>query len=142
MASSLSILVNNVTEKTHTIKFKYRHDNKKFETCGIKSKAFECCSKYKNDDLIVYKCLCSNNQLNFDVNLKKRFANTYEFSNNNINKLILLFGEDIYSREYVNDWQKLNEASSPEKEDFYSHLNMEVITDTDYAHGNRVYKDF
>ena len=29
-----------------------------------------------------------------------------------------------------------------EKEDFYSHLNMEDITDADYAHGKRVCKDF
>ena len=28
------------------------------------------------------------------------------------------------------------------KEDFYSHLNMEDITDADYAHAKRVCKDF
>ena len=31
-----------------------------------------------------------------------------------------------------------NEISLPEKEDFYSYLNMEQITDADYAHA----KDF
>ena len=30
----------------------------------------------------------------------------------------------------------------PGKEDFYSHLNMEDITDTDYVHAKRVCKDF
>ena len=30
----------------------------------------------------------------------------------------------------------------PEKEDFYSNLNMEDITDADYAHGKRFCKDF
>ena len=36
----------------------------------------------------------------------------------------------------MNIWSiaKLNETSLPEKEDFYSHLNMEAITDADYAH--------
>ena len=29
-------------------------------------------------------------------------------------------------------WEKLNETSLPEKEDFYSHLNMEDITDVNY----------
>ena len=29
----------------------------------------------------------------------------------------------------------------PEKEDFYSHLSMEDITDSDYKHGKRVCKD-
>ena len=29
-----------------------------------------------------------------------------------------------------------------EKENFYSHLNTEDITDADYANSKRVYKDF
>ena len=36
MASSLSNLVNNLSEGIHRIKFKFRHDDKKCETCGIK----------------------------------------------------------------------------------------------------------
>ena len=42
----------------------------------------------------------------------------------------------------MNDWKKFNETSLPEKEDFFSHLNMEDITYTYYAHGKRVCKDF
>ena len=38
------------------------------------------------------------------------------------------------------DWVKLNEASVTEKEDICSHLNMENITDADYAHAERVWK--
>ena len=34
----------------------------------------------------------------------------------------------------MDDWEKFNEISVPEKEDFYSHLNMEYITDADYEH--------
>ena len=37
---------------------------------------------------------------------------------------------------------KFNETSLPEKEDFYSHLNMEDITDADYVHAKIVCKDF
>ena len=33
----------------------------------------------------------------------------------------------------MDDWEKFNETSSPEK-DFYSHLNMEDITHADYTH--------
>ena len=29
----------------------------------------------------------------------------------------------------------------PEKEDFYSHLNMDGITDADYVHSKRICKD-
>ena len=34
----------------------------------------------------------------------------------------------VYPYEYINDWEKFNEAL-PEKEDLYSHLNMEDISD-------------
>ena len=42
----------------------------------------------------------------------------------------------------MDDWEQNNETSLPEKEHFYSHLNMEDITDADYAHAKRVCKDF
>ena len=38
--------------------------------------------------------------------------------------------------------EKFNETSLPEKEDFYSHLNMEDITDADYVYAKKVCKDF
>ena len=42
----------------------------------------------------------------------------------------------------MDDWEKFNEVSLLEKEDCYSHLNMEDTTDADYAHPKRVCKDF
>ena len=42
----------------------------------------------------------------------------------------------------MDDLEKFNETSLSEKEDIYSHLNMEDVTDTDYAHAKRVCKDF
>ena len=44
----------------------------------------------------------------------------------------------VYLYQYMDDWEKLNKISLPEKEDFYSHLNMEDVTDADYAHVKRV----
>ena len=41
----------------------------------------------------------------------------------------------------MNDWEKFNEASLPEKYNFSSHLNMEDITDADYAHAGRACKE-
>ena len=38
----------------------------------------------------------------------------------------------------MDDWEKINETTLPEKENFYSQLNMEDITDADYAHRKRV----
>ena len=48
----------------------------------------------------------------------------------------------VYPYEYGDDRKKFNEKSLPEQEDFYSHLNMEDITDVDYAHAKRVCKNF
>ena len=42
----------------------------------------------------------------------------------------------------MDDWKKFNKSSLPEKEDFYSLLNMEGITDADYVHTKKVCKDF
>ena len=42
--------------------------------------------------------------------------------------------------EYMDDWERFNETALSKKEDF--HLNMEDITDADYAHTKWVCKDF
>ena len=42
----------------------------------------------------------------------------------------------------MDEWEKFNETSLPEKEDFCSHFNMEDITDADYAHPKIVCQDF
>ena len=34
----------------------------------------------------------------------------------------------------MDDWEKFNETLLPGKEDFYSHLNMEDITEADCVH--------
>ena len=42
----------------------------------------------------------------------------------------------------MDDCEKFSERSLPEKEDFYSHLNMEDITEAYYAHAKSVCTDF
>ena len=42
----------------------------------------------------------------------------------------------------MDDWEKFNETTLPEEEEFYSYLNLENITDADYMHAKRVCKDF
>ena len=42
----------------------------------------------------------------------------------------------------MDDLDKFGEISSPEKEDFYSHLNTEDITDVGYVHAKRVGENF
>ena len=40
---------------------------------------------------------------------------------------------DSWKHEYMDSWKRF-EKSLPNKEDFYSILNMEDITDVDYIH--------
>ena len=42
----------------------------------------------------------------------------------------------------MDEWEKFNKASLLEKEDFYSNLNMEDITDVNYVHTKSVCKYF
>ena len=53
-------------------------------------------------------------------NFKKQFKNTFKFSNNDINKFILLSRKGVYHYEYMDEWQKFHEITLPEKEEFYS----------------------
>ena len=48
----------------------------------------------------------------------------------------------VYPYEYMDDCEKFNGTLLSEREEFFSHLNMEDITDADYVHAKRVCKDF
>ena len=130
MATSLSNLVNNVTEGIHKIKCKDCD-------CFLENEG-------ANDNLIKQKCLsCNKNYSNkIDEELKKRLKNTFKFSNNDINKFIFLLRKGVYYYEYMDNWERFNETALPEKEEFYSNLSIGDITDADYMHAERVCKVF
>ena len=112
-------LVDNLTEGIHKIKFK---------DCN-------CFLEYQSvqENLIKYKCLCKKDVSNkLGEKFKKRFKNTFKLSNNDINKIIFLLGKGVYPYKYMDKWEKFNETSLAEKEEYYSQLNMEDITDVYY----------
>ena len=57
-----------------------------------------------------------------------------------INKFILLLRKGVYPYEFMDSWQRFDETSLPDKEDFYSNLKMDDITDVDYRHGKTVFE--
>ena len=71
-----------------------------------------------------------------------KFFNTYKFSNHDNIKFILFLRKGVYPYEHMDDWEKFSEILLPEKEELYSQLNMEDITDANYAYAKRVCKDF
>ena len=130
MSSSLSKLADNLSEGVH---------NNKCLDC-------ESCLDYiktKNEKLIL-KCFnCKTyHEKDFNKELIKRFASTYNFCNGDLNKFISLLREGVYPYEYMDNWERFDETSLPNKESFYSNLNMENIDDIDYRHGNNVFKRF
>ena len=68
--------------------------------------------------------------------------NTFTFSDNHINKFILLLRKDIYPYEYMDKWEKFTKTKLSEKEEFNCNLNMEDTSDAHYMHAKRVCKDF
>ena len=130
MSSSLSKLIDNLSEGLHNNKClncKSYLDYIRTENEKLIIKCFNCKSYYEKD---------------FNKELIKKFANTYSFCNNDLNKFVLLLRKGVYPYEYMDNWERFNETSLPNKESFYSNLNMENIDDIDYRHGNNVFKRF
>ena len=126
MGKSLSNLVDNLSEGRHSDK---RTDCKS-------------CLDYMitKDDQLIFRCSECKKNYNFNKELIKRFANIYEFCNEDINKFILLLRKGTYPYEYMDSWERFDETSLLDKETFYSSLNMEDITDVDHRHAKRVFK--
>ena len=61
------------------------------------------------DNLIECKCVCCNK--NYQQNFDEKYI-----------IFILLLQKGVFPYEYIDDWEKINEASLFEKNDFYSHL--------------------
>ena len=129
MSSSLSNFVDNLSEGFHSDKCtncKYCLDYIEFQDDQLIFRCFECKKNYKKD---------------FNKELIKRFTNIYESCNADINKFILLLRKSVYPYEYMNSWERFDKTSLPDKETFYSSLNMEDITDVDYRHVKRMFKN-
>ena len=99
--------------------------------CKIKFRYCECCRKYANvnDDFLESKCLCFN----------KTYRKTLH---ENLKKDLLIHSNFLSMTSMHLFCWKFTETSIPEKEDFYSHLNMEYVTDAHCTHIKRICKDF
>ena len=129
MPSSLSNLVDNLSE-------------------GLQSDKCTNCKSFVDymrtkDEQLIFRCFrCKKNyEKNFNNELIKTFPNVYEFCNGDINNFILLLRKSVYPNEYMDSWERFNELSLPNKEAFYSSLNMEDITDVDHRHAKSVFKN-
>ena len=93
---------------------------------------------YKNNRLN-YKCK-ECNKLCFKSPSKaiKNFPILYQFCKDDFDKFFLSLGKGYYPYKGVNSWKKFDKTTIPPKEAFYSELNLECISDADYAHIQKV----
>ena len=52
----------------------------------------------------------------------------------------MLLRKGVYPYEYMDSSERFDETSLPDKEAFYSSLNMENITDVYHRHPERIFK--
>ena len=130
MATSLSKLVDNLTDNIHNDK------------C-IKCRSNLCFVRAMNETLLL-KCIDCEKEYEKKINkeLIERFANTYKFCDNDLNKFLILLRKGVYPYEHMDGWNKFNEELIPSKELFYSNLTLENISEVDYMHANNVFKTF
>ena len=132
MPSKLSDLVDNLSEI----------NNKDCKTCierkNIKS---ECEFIGLKNNRLNYRCKECNETSTKSINeLIEKFSRMYKFRNGDLNKFVLLLRKSVYPYEYIDSWEKFNETSLPPKEDFYSELTLEDISDKGYAHAQKVWE--
>ena len=54
----------------------------------------------------------------------------------------LLIRKGIYPYDYMNNWDRFNDNRLPKKEQFYSNLNMNGVSDIEHEHACKVWKEF
>ena len=85
-----------------------------------------------------YRCIeCKGTSTKSKNRLIKKIPRVYQFCKVDLNKFVLLLRKGVYPYEYMDSWKKIDETSLPDKEAFYSELNVEDITDKDYVHAEK-----
>ena len=75
-------------------------------------------------------------------NLVSRGKKLFGFEDYSELQYDLLTRKGVYPYEYVNSWDRFNETQLPPISAFHSNLNMSSISEEDYQHAQRVWKEF
>ena len=135
MLASLSDLVDNMSGIFNSIECKSCMEKIKINS--------ECCFVGLKNNRLIYKCKECKEEWKRPINeLIENFPSVYQFCNDDLNKFVLLLRKGVYPYECMDSWEKFDETSLLPKEDFYSGLNLEGISDEDYAHAQKVWEVF
>ena len=75
-------------------------------------------------------------------NLAKGCHKFWGFEEYNDKQHDLLIRKGIYPYEYMNSWGRFKDSELPSKDKFYNNLNMSGVSDKDYEHARKVWKEF
>ena len=107
MSSSLSKLVDNLSEGIHNNKCADCKSSLDYIKIPAKPTAEPSSLERKNEKLILECYNCKQRyRKKFNKELTKRFASTYEFCNNDLNKFVLLLRKCVYPYEYADTWER------------------------------------
>ena len=84
----------------------------------------------------------SSSQDSLVNNLARGGHEFWGFENYNDRQHELLIQKGIYPYEYMDSWDKFKETSLPSIEKFYINLNMSGVSDGDYEHACRLWREF
>ena len=131
MSTSLSELVDNMSGIFNSIECKSCIEKIKINS--------ECCFVGLKNNRLIYRCKeCKEEWKRSISELIEKFPGIYRFCNGNLNKFVLLLRKGVY----MDSQQKFDETTLPTKEAFYGNLNLEDISDEDYAHAQKVWDLF
>ena len=135
MPDSLSNLADNMSGIFNSIKCKSCIEKIKINS--------ECCFTGLKNERLNYKCKeCKKEFKRPTTELKEKFPGIYQFCNGDLNKFVLLLRKGVYPYEYMDSWENFDENTLQPKEDFYSNLYLQDISDEDYRHAKKVWDVF
>ena len=135
MYASSSDLVDNMSGILNSIECKSCMDK-------IKINSEYCFVGSKNNKLI---CRCKECKKYWKRSIEgiiEKFHSIYQFCNGNLNKFVLLIRKLVYLYEFMDSCEKFDKTTLPSKEAFHSNLDLEDISDEDYADAKKVWGVF
>ena len=132
--SKLSNLVDNLSEI----------NNKDCKTCiERKNIKRECEFIGLKNNRLNYTCKECNGTSNKSVNdLIGKFSRIHNFCRGNLNKFVTLLRRGVYPYKYMDRWERFNETFLPPKNDFYSELTLEDVSEKDYEHAQKMFNEY
>ena len=103
----------------------------------------ECCFVRLNNNRLIYKCKECKDEWKRPLNkLIESFSSVYQFCNGNLNEFVMLLRKGVYPYEYIDSWEKFGETALWPKKDFHGNLNLENISNEDYACAQKIWDVF